>query len=254
MAWLSAMIAPRQLRRTSGVILLVYIALHMLNHMLGLVSLDAAEAGLALSIVVWTSWAGTLMLYGAAATHGFLALRTLYLRRNWRAPPIEWLRLWAGFSMPALLIGHLVSTRVAATLHASQPSYARVVEGLVASGAEGMQLALLAPGWLHGCLGIWITLRRYEAMRRFKALLIALAIAAPALSGAGFWRMRAEVTQHHAAAPVVAPDAQARERRDSLDQARRVGLGAYVALVAAAAGAGLMRSGRRAASQAAAPD
>ena len=57
-----------------------------------------------------------------------------------------------------------------------------------------MQLALLAPGWLHGCLGLWITLRRFDLMQRVKPWLIALVILVPLMAALGFLRMSADVS------------------------------------------------------------
>ena len=62
------------------------------------------------------------------------------------------------------------------------------------AGTQGMQLALLAPGWLHGCLGLWITLRQFHAMQRAKPLLVALVALIPLLAAAGFLQMAAEVS------------------------------------------------------------
>ncbi|WP_204328380.1 hypothetical protein, partial [Stenotrophomonas maltophilia] len=80
---------------------------------------------------------------------------------------VEIVRLASGFTLPLLLIGHVVTTRVSAVFFDIPPSYARIVTLLVASGSQGWQLALLAPGWLHGCLGLWISLRRYAWAQRW---------------------------------------------------------------------------------------
>ena len=86
-------ITARHLRLASGLVLMSYISLHLFNHMLGIVSLPLAEAGLRLSIRLWQSAPGTVALYGAFALHFSLALRTIYLRRDWQLPATEWLRL-----------------------------------------------------------------------------------------------------------------------------------------------------------------
>ena len=119
------------------------------------------KAGCALEMAFWRSTSATLLLYGAAVMHFSLALWTLYSRREWRLPWIEILRLASGFSFPLLLIGHAVTTRLGDTLFAIKPSYAMIITNLLMAGRQGMQLALLAPGWLHGCLGLWITLRQF---------------------------------------------------------------------------------------------
>jgi adenylate cyclase len=231
----------------SGSILLTYIALHMLNHMLGIWSLAAAESGLRLAMALWTSWPGTIALYGAALVHIALALHTIYARRHWRLPAIEWLRLWAGFSMPAMLIGHVLGTRIASSYYAYHVSYAVIVESLVASGREGLQLSLLAPGWLHGCLGLWFTLRRFALLRRARWLLVGLMLAAPVLSAYGFMRMRADVMALRAQTQTPAPridDAATIARREALETQRERALWLYLFLIALAAGAGLVRNWR----------
>ena len=71
----------RTLRMTSGLILFSYIGAHLTNHALGLISLDTAERGMEIAVEVWYSVPGTLLLYGAAATHFLLALWAVYERQ-----------------------------------------------------------------------------------------------------------------------------------------------------------------------------
>ena len=105
----------RHLRLITGLVMLTYVSMHLLNHSLGLFSTALAEEGLRVSISLWQSTPGTVALYGAFAIHFSMALRTIYRRRHWKLPFIEWVRLWSGFSLPLLLIGHAVSTRIAAS-------------------------------------------------------------------------------------------------------------------------------------------
>jgi adenylate cyclase len=183
----------RRLRLLTGLVMFAYITIHLANHALGIVSLALAESGLRLEMVLWRTTIVTLLLYGAAALHFSLALWTLYSRREWQLPWVEILRLASGFSFPLLLIGHAVTTRLGDTLFGITPSYGTVIENLLMTGRQGMQLALLAPGWVHGCLGLWITLRRFDAMRKIKYWLVGLVALVPVLAAAGFFRMAAEV-------------------------------------------------------------
>lgn len=191
---LHASFSQRRLRMLSGLVMFAFITIHLFNHALGIVSLALAESGLRVEMVFWRSPPITFLLYGAAAIHFSLALWTLYSRREWRLPWIEVLRLASGFSFPLLLIGHAVTTRLGDTLFSIKASYATVIANLLMAGTQGMQLALLAPGWLHGCLGLWITLRQFHAMQRAKPLLVALVALIPLLAAAGFLRMAAEVS------------------------------------------------------------
>jgi len=198
--------AIRRLRFASGLVLFAYILSHLVNHSLGIISLDHAEAGLRLAVKVWHSLPGTVLLYGAAAVHFLLALRTLALRRHWRLPLIEVVRLASGLTLPLLLIGHVMATRMTQALFDIPQSYGRTVANLAAAGAEGWQLALLAPGWLHGCLGLWITLRRQDWARRFMYGLAAGVVALPVLAAFGFHRMVVEATALMPAGMPPSPD------------------------------------------------
>ncbi|WP_332452210.1 hypothetical protein [Burkholderia ubonensis] len=181
--------AARRLQLGSGILLWIYISIHLVNHALGIWSIDIAERGLTLAIGLWQSLPGTILLYGAAGLHFALAIRTIYSRRHWALPPAEWLRLWAGLSLPMLLIRHVVGTRVATSFYGFDPSYERVIVSLLTSGTQGLQIALLAPGWVHGSLGLWFHLRRYALVRRAKFVLLAVLVVLPLLSAAGFVHM-----------------------------------------------------------------
>ena len=230
----------RHLQLASGVVLLTYLSLHLVNHALGIWSLDLAERGLILAIRLWDSTPGTVMLYGAAGLHFALALRTVYERRHWALPPTEWVRLWAGFSLPLLLIRHAVGTRLAASLYGFEPDYEKIVTSLITSGTQGLQLALLAPGWVHGCLGVWIRFRHHAFMRRAKPALVALLVILPLLSAIGFAQMSRAVVAAHAPQPT--PDQTLVAHRGALDEWRRDLLMVYVSLLVSAFLAGRLRN------------
>src|SRR5229473_3128889 len=46
-------INQRDLRLLSGIVMLIYIAVHLANHALGLISLEVAEAGLRVVVTIW---------------------------------------------------------------------------------------------------------------------------------------------------------------------------------------------------------
>ena len=232
-------LTARHLRLASGMVLLTYLSMHLFTHATGLVSLSLAEAGLRLSMRIWQSGPGTAALYGAFALHIALALRTIYLRRHWQLPIIEWVRLWAGFSLPLLLIGHVVATRVAVVRYGFEPSYTKVIAGLTASGSQGWQIALLAPGWVHGCLGVWLSIRHWGMAQRLRPMLVAVVVAIPLLSAAGFMRMSRTIAEQRPVA--AAPDPT---KPPALADWRHALLGAYALALAAAVVAGRWRSAR----------
>jgi adenylate cyclase len=230
----------RRLQLGSGVVLLTYLFLHLVNHALGIWSPDLAGRALALAVSLWHSLPGTVALYGAAALHFALALRTIYGRRHWHLPAAEWLRLWAGVSLPLLLIRHAVGTRLASSLYGFEPNYERVILSLVAGGAQGLQLALLAPGWVHGCLGLWFRLRHRRWAQRAKPAFAVVLAGLPMLSAAGFLRMKQHIVAMHASA--LAPDPKLAAHRMSLDAWRHDLLTVYVALIIGVFVAGHVRN------------
>jgi adenylate cyclase len=139
-------ITRRDLRLASGLVLFTYIALHLANHALGLVSIAFAERGLRVATEVWQSLPGSLLLYGSAGVHVVLALLSIFERRTLRMPPLEMLRIVLGLGIPTLLIGHAVATRIAWDLYRVSSDYHRVVWRLWMSNGQGRQLALLVPG------------------------------------------------------------------------------------------------------------
>lgn len=230
----------RRCQFVSGVVLLVYLLLHLVNHALGIWSLDLAARGLMLALRLWHSMPGTVLLYGAALLHFSLALRTIYGRRYWALPLTEWVRLWAGLSLPLLLIRHAVSTRLAASLYGFEPNYERIVISLITSGTQGLQLALLAPGWLHGCLGLWLRMRHHATVRRAKPALAGMLVLMPLFSAAGFIRMKQAVMA--VSVGPLRPDTKLVAHQAALDSWRHNILMLYLSLLISAFVAGQLRN------------
>src|SRR5579871_4156380 len=102
----------RRLRLATGLVLFAYIATHLANHALGLVSLAAMDAGREWFLWLWRNPVGTAALYGSLLVHFGLALWALYLRRSLRMPVLEALQLALGLSILPLLTIHAVGTRL----------------------------------------------------------------------------------------------------------------------------------------------
>src|SRR5437899_12338505 len=123
-AWL------RRARLWSGIVLVVYLTTHLANHALGLVSFAALEAGRGWFLLLWRNPLGTVILYGALASHLALALWSLYQRRRLRMPVWEAVQLLMGVTIPFLLTTHVVGTRLAHAWFDVQDSYTYVVLAL----------------------------------------------------------------------------------------------------------------------------
>jgi adenylate cyclase len=183
----------------SGLVLFTYITAHLVNHALGLISLHTAEEGLGYAEDVWDTLPGTVLLYGAALIHFLLALWSIYERRTFRLPPAELLRIAMGFTMPLILINHFANTRLAYGVFELPVDYTHVIANLWVADSQGMQLGLLAPGWVHGCLGLHFAFSRRPLYRRFRYGLFAVALLLPVFSAFGFVSMGRELSTNAAA-------------------------------------------------------
>src|SRR6266567_1282861 len=229
-----ARLTRRDLRLASGLTLFAYVAAHLTNHALGLISLASAQRGLDIAVRVWQSLPGTLLLYGAAAVHPTLAFAAIYARRTLRMPTVELIRILLGLGIPLLLIGHAIATRIAYELYDASPDYTRVVWALWSSDNEGRQLALLVPGWLHGCLGVYIAFGHRRTFQRLRFVLFAGAVLLPVLAGLGFLAMGKELAmQATNRAWLDAHPATDPAQRIALIRLRDTGLGIYLAAIAA---------------------
>jgi adenylate cyclase len=178
----------RRIRLGAAFVLLTYLVLHFSNHALGLVSLGAMEAGRWWFLALWRSVPGTLALYGAITLHGVLALWLLYQRRSLRMPAWEATQYALGLMLPALLISHVVGTRIAWWQAGTDDRYARVlyVFWVLAPERGAWQIVALTLAWTHACFGVHYWLRFRPWYPRAAAWFLTAALLLPSAALAGF--------------------------------------------------------------------
>ncbi|MBA1155179.1 adenylate/guanylate cyclase domain-containing protein [Microvirga mediterraneensis] len=181
-------IRTREIRLFTGLVLGAFLLTHFSNHALGLVSVEAMEAGRVWFNRLWRSPAGTVLLYGSVLTHFLLALLALYRRRSLRMPFREAAQLILGLSLPFLLVAHVVGTRVEWALTGHDSGYPEVVRSIwILNPAIGARQALaLVIAWLHGCLGVYFWLRPKPWFPRSALILYTGALLVPVLALLGF--------------------------------------------------------------------
>jgi adenylate cyclase len=178
----------RQFRLWSGLVLFAYVASHLANHAVGLVSLDAMEAvrdGLFDDV-----WRGILLPFLVVALLGHVALAfwAIYSRHSFRLQRWEWAQLILGFAIPPLLAVHLIGTLGATFLYGIEPTYTYVLLATWVEGGPGLlqQTAMLFVAWLHGCIGLHFWLRLKPWYRDWQTWFFAAALLLPVLSFLGF--------------------------------------------------------------------
>jgi adenylate cyclase len=175
-------------RLASGLILFTYVASHLVNHALGIVSLAVMEAGLRVASAVWRSPPGTLALYGGLVTHLATVLVSLYRRRDLRFGTREAIQIGLGLTIPFLLIDHSVATRAVHDMYGIETSYAYVLLNVWVfnPGDSVVQIGLLLVAWVHACLGLYAWLRLKPWFDTWRLTLFAGAISVPLLAVVGF--------------------------------------------------------------------
>lgn len=228
----------RKLRWGSGLVLWVYVALHLVNHGLGLVSLHAAETMRLGVHGLWRSAPGTVLLYGAFATHGAMALLAVWQRRSLRMPAMEAIRLVLGLCLPLLLAAHFSATRWAYASWAISNSYERLIPAIWNPASISLQLLLLTAAWAHGCLGLHFALRARSVWQRCQPVLLTLAVLLPTLAALGVLAMAREIAT---GMPFVAQETPLRVSQDLHGMTVDLRLGWLLLLAAALAGPRLWR-------------
>ena len=85
-----------QLRLWAGLILGLYVTMHLSNHALGLISVRAQETARPWFMLIWHSYCGQVLLYGSLTLHVLLGLYSLVRRRHFRIPKWELIQLLLG--------------------------------------------------------------------------------------------------------------------------------------------------------------
>jgi adenylate cyclase len=149
------------IRLVSALVLFAFVLCHLAAHSFLLVSIDYAESVLTLLMEPWRSHLGTAILVSAALVHCLNALWSVYVRRSLRLMRWEWWQLGLGLLVPALLMSHLIGTRVAEiTMNAASGYASTLVWQWIAAPWFGVvQVALVLLLWTHACIGIHFWLR-----------------------------------------------------------------------------------------------
>ena len=216
----------RRTRLVTGLILLTYLSTHLLNHALGLISLEAMEWGRWWFLLLWRNPIGTAVLYSALLTHLCLAIWAIYERRHWRMPVSELLQLTFGLTIPLLLTIHIVGTRLMHEYFGVDDSYTLMVLTLWhASPMDGLRQAfLILIAWTHGCIGCHFWLRLKKWYPRVAPYFLAIALLLPVCGLLGFVNGGREISNQIARQPewldsfLAAARVPPRSQRDVLYQ------------------------------------
>jgi len=187
----------RKARLGAGLVIFVFVLMHLANHALGLISIGAAEDARHWFLMIWRNPVATVLLYGAFLVHIVLVLRSLATRRTLAMPAGEAFQTVSGLLIPVLLIEHLIGTRIVHEMYGLADNYHTIVRILwIASPANGIrQTVALLVIWLHGCIGVHFWLRYRPWYTRIAPAMLALAVMLPVLALLGFATMGRTIVQ-----------------------------------------------------------
>jgi adenylate cyclase len=177
-----------RLRLCSGLVMLAYVTMHLLNHAVGLISVEAMEDVLWYIFRVWTNRPAQALLYGSFFVHYALALSALWQRRTLRLRASELAQLILGFAVPLLLVRHVVGTRISDSFFHTDVGYYAYLLWIyfVRSPDHGyLQMLVLVAAWAHAMIGLhfWLRVRPWYARLQPAALIFAVLVPVLSLLG-----------------------------------------------------------------------
>jgi adenylate cyclase len=235
------MLSARRVRLASGLVLFTYVTTHLANHALGLISLEAMDAGRVYFLALWRNPLGSLLLYCALTSHVMLGFWALYQRRTLRMPLWEAAQLTLGFALPPLLVSHIVGTRLAWQTYGVEDAYSRVALALWSVTPENglRQIVVVLLAWVHAMIGLHSIVKLRAWYLRAAPWLLGCVVIVPVLAILGFvngGRQAAALARDpavkahmlwHGRTPLTPSEVTVLER------ARDTGLGGYATLLAA---------------------
>ncbi|MEL6563511.1 MAG: adenylate/guanylate cyclase domain-containing protein [Pseudomonadota bacterium] len=175
-----------RIRIVSGVVLMVYVTLHLLNIASVLISPDVADAFQDVRIFVTRSAPGALALALALLAHVVFALAKLVRQRNLRMPLVDYIQIVFGLTIPLLLSSHIIYT-MAAWRQFEVNTQIGYVTTLIWGRTDGwLQAALVLIVWVHGCIGLHMWLKGTEWWRRNTSWMLAIGVLIPTLALLGY--------------------------------------------------------------------
>lgn len=182
---LPAAVSVRNTRLVTGLILFAFVAAHLANHALGLVSIDAMNDARDIRTAITRSLPGTVILLLAAVIHALLGVEKIVSRRLSAISVRGLIQIGFGLLIPILLARHLIGTRIVHELYGVNDDYHYALWAMW-PGEAWRQAGLIMLVWVHGCIGIYMWIRFRGWYGRWQPWLLSAAVLLPVLAYTGF--------------------------------------------------------------------
>ena len=178
----------RQLRMYSGLIIFLYVTIHLLNHSLGLVSIKLMDQVSDYVSNFVRINAVSAILYLSFLIHLVFGLSSLFKRRSFNMSSKDWAQLILGLTLPWILIVHLIANGYATRFENLESSYALLVLATWVFDTKYIFLynLLLVATWVHGIIGIQNITQNSEFYNKNKLFFTVVVWIVPILSVLGY--------------------------------------------------------------------
>ncbi len=204
---LQSLSSPRTLRIVTGIVLFFFVATHLLNMSLGLISLEILDQARGYFMLPWSNPLGFVVLVGSMIIHGALGLVAIYWRNTLRMTRSDLIQTISALLIIPLLASHVLGVTLAANMFAQEPSYMSLLTFFwVQSPLEGLrQVLVVAVTWIHGCVGLFTWMRLNPWWPKAALIAYPLAVLIPVAALLGFVEAGNQVIEISSNNPVQAP-------------------------------------------------
>lgn len=183
-----------RIRIFSGLILMVYLTLHILNLATILISPTAFDTFQTARLWVIRSDVGTAIIVSAFLAHILLSLGKIVVARTLRMPLTDWVQIIFGLLIPIMLVDHLIYTRAAHEMLGVTTMFGYVNRLIWGTEDGWAQAVLLVVAWSHGVIGLHMWLRLTSWWQRAIPWLIGIAVTLPTLALVGYMTFARTIT------------------------------------------------------------
>lgn len=172
----------------TGLVMFVFVTMHLTNLALGLVSIEVMEDWRWLLSGIWSSFLPLkILLQVSLVVHFLLALFSLYLRNTLRVPAYDMAQMVAGILIIPLLAAHVFGVMAAKDL-GLEPTYTLVLgQFWVVSPFAGLQqIVMLVVAWIHGGIGVYTWLQSRDGSARTMRFFYPFVVALPIFAMLGY--------------------------------------------------------------------
>ena len=173
-------------RIVSGLILMIYVAAHLLNLAAVLISPGAYDVVQDARLWVVRSSAGTLVVGTALLVHMVLSLGKVALARSLRMPLRDAFQILLGLIIPLILVSHVIYTRAAHEVLGVNTMLGYVNTLIWTTWDGWMQALLVIITWVHGMIGLHMWLRTTHWWRAALPWIVGVSVLIPTLALVGF--------------------------------------------------------------------